>query len=80
MIIKLKGIEEAKQFVSEMNEFPMDINIEDGHIVLDAKSLLAVLNLDFSKDLNVTCISYKTDDVLRLGAALSKYIGDKNES
>ena len=57
MKIKIRNGDDAKKFVNDVSKFPCDINLHDGHQVFDAKSIMAVLTLDFSKEFEIRCIS-----------------------
>ena len=59
--IKFKDQEWASLFVKNMNTLPCDVNIFDGKMAFDAKSILAVLNLDFRKEFLVECITDKKE-------------------
>ena len=48
-----KAIAEAKDFVARASECDFDINIFYNRVIIDAKSILGVLSLDFTKVLTV---------------------------
>jgi len=51
--IKL-NTEDARKLVKLANNCDFDVNISSGHILLDAKSILGVMALDFQKLLRVS--------------------------
>lgn len=51
--IKLPNFEAAKQFCRMAGDCPFDIDIYYNRMIIDAKSILGVLSLDFSKTLHV---------------------------
>ena len=53
--ILLTSIEEAKRFVTEASRCDFDIDVFYNRVIIDAKSILGVLSLDFSKVLTVRC-------------------------
>jgi phosphotransferase system HPr-like phosphotransfer protein len=53
----LHCIEIALAFIKSMSELPCDVNLYDGHLVFDAKSILAVISLDLNKVYEVQCIT-----------------------
>ena len=55
--IRIRDYQWAALFVENMNKLPCDVNLYDGSIVFDAKSILAIMSLDFSKVFKVECIT-----------------------
>ena len=51
--IKISSIAEAKEFVARAAECDFDINVFYNRVIIDAKSVLGVLSLDFTKVLTV---------------------------
>ena len=51
--IKLNS-EDARKLVNLANDCDFDVNISSGHILLDAKSILGVMALDFRNALRVS--------------------------
>ena len=52
--IRISTIAEAKDFVARASECDFDINIFYNRVIIDAKSILGVLSLDFTKVLTTT--------------------------
>ena len=61
--IRLKMVD-VDFFCRDVNTFKADINIGEGNRILDAKSLLSLINLDFNKPIKVEILS---DDNYELG-------------
>ena len=78
-IICFKNGDDATRFVSDVSEVKCDINITDGHIVLDAKSLIAVLTLDFSKEFQVEIISKDQEEIERFASLMEQYSPEVSE-
>ena len=51
--ILLPTIEDAKEFVAAASKCDFDIDVFYNRVVIDAKSILGVLGLDFNKTLTV---------------------------
>ncbi len=49
--IKLNGIEDIRQLNRIATSYPSDVGIHSGDAIVDAKSLLGLMTLDFSKPL-----------------------------
>ena len=51
--IRLKSVDEARAFVNAAMKCDYDINVFYNRVVIDAKSILGVMSLDFTKVLTV---------------------------
>ena len=51
--IKLSGTSDVREFVREAEKCDFDIDIFYNRVIIDAKSILGVLGLDFSQPLTV---------------------------
>lgn len=67
--------EDISKFLTDMMQFDFDIDIGtiDSHIVMDAKSLIGVMNLDFSKTLIVTPYTDSDFDLQQFTKVIDKY-------
>jgi len=67
--------EDISKFLTDMMQFDFDIDIGtiDSHIVMDAKSLIGVMNLDFSKTLVVTPHTDGNFDLQQFTKVIDKY-------
>lgn len=70
--IKISSITEAKEFVVIAAECDFDINIFYNRVIIDAKSILGVLSLDFTK---VLTVEYDGED-----QRLEKFLEEKDAS
>lgn len=50
--------DEVKDFVEAARHCDFDVNIAYNRYVVDAKSILGVMGLDFNRPLTVTCLGY----------------------
>lgn len=57
--VRFHRIEEIKDFVSAACRCEFDIDIISGRIIIDAKSILGVLSLDYNREL---CVRYEGPD------------------
>lgn len=55
--IKFKSAEDIERFVKECSHYQGDINVYDGSIVIDGKSILGMTSLDITHALNIELIS-----------------------
>ena len=53
--------EEVKDFVNRACKCNFDIDISYNHYIVDAKSILGVLGLDFRQELTVSCNGHDED-------------------
>ncbi len=51
--IFLKGMDDVKDVVAAATKMPFDIDMVSGVYIVDAKSLLGIISLDFSKPIRV---------------------------
>ena len=54
-VIRLSDMDEVKDFVRAAGGCDFDIDVFYNRVIIDAKSILGVLSLDFSKVLTVQC-------------------------
>ena len=70
--IKLK-YEDLKEFIKTTESFESDIDIVKGRYVVDAKSLLGVLSLDFTQPTMVVIHSVNEDEIVRFYDAMKRF-------
>ena len=70
--IKLK-YEDLKEFIKTTESFESDIDIVKGRYVVDAKSIMGILSLDFSKGVDITIHSVNEDEIIRFLDAMKKF-------
>ena len=81
MFVKFENTDVARKFVDDVNTLPFDVNIADGSRIFDAKSLMAVLNLDFSKKFLVTpIIENKLTQITAFNDTIRKYEYKENDA
>ncbi len=51
--IMLKSINDVKEFVRIVNEFPYDIDLSSGRYIVDAKSIMGIFSLDLARPIVV---------------------------
>lgn len=56
---------ELKTFVNIVTGFESDIDIVKGRYTVDAKSIMGILSLDFSKDIEVRLHSENEEEIAR---------------
>ncbi len=69
--VKLKSINEVKEFVQIVNDFPYEVDLTSGRYVVDAKSIMGIFSLDLSQDIDVSIHDDDCDDLVQ---ALRPYI------
>lgn len=69
--VKLKSINEVKEFVQIVNDFPYEVDLTSGRYVVDAKSIMGIFSLDLSQDIDVSIHDDDCDDLVE---ALRPYI------
>lgn len=74
--VKLK-ISDIDNFCRNMNTLEhSDINVGEGNIILDAKSLLSLTTLDFTKDIKVEIITNDERELKLFEEILEKFKGE----
>lgn len=51
--IQLKSINDVKDFVRLVNDFPYDVDLTSGRYIVDAKSIMGIFSLDLTKPIEV---------------------------
>jgi phosphotransferase system HPr-like phosphotransfer protein len=51
--VHLKSINDVKEFVRIVNEFPYDVDLASGRYIVDAKSIMGIFSLDLAKPIDV---------------------------
>lgn len=74
MKLRFYSVEQAKDFVNAIEKLDFDINLNDGSKMIDAKSLMGILNLDFNKSFDANCVTKNEYDVEKF-AKIAKDIG-----
>lgn len=69
--VRLKSINEVKEFVRIVNDFPYDVDLTSGRYVVDGKSIMGIFSLDLSKPLEVSIYQDRAEDLV---AELRRFI------
>lgn len=59
--IMLRTVQDACEFVKRMSQYPFDIDLYYGHIVLDAKSIMGVLAMGLNKQIELYAHAERTN-------------------
>ena len=51
--IRLQSINDVKEFVRIVNEYPHDVDLASGRYVVDAKSIMGIFSLDLTRPIDV---------------------------
>ncbi|MDD3252087.1 MAG: HPr family phosphocarrier protein [Lachnospiraceae bacterium] len=69
--VTFKNPSEVLDFVSRVEKYPYDMDLSRGSIVVDAKSLLGIMNLGFNQVVNLIVYSEECDALCQ---DIEKYI------
>lgn len=79
MLIKLDSIENAKEFceiTSSSSYKNIDIDLQCGRYVIDAKSILGILSVDLMREMKVVFHGEKNDEI-RFKNEIQKFLVDE---
>lgn len=79
VVVKLSCIENAKEFckiVGSSQYKDIDIDLQCGRYVIDAKSLLGILSVDLRKQMKLVFHGEKNDEI-RLKKEIEKFLIDE---
>lgn len=65
--------DDLKEFIRITSSFESDIDIVKGRYVIDAKSLMGILSLDFSKGVDIVIHSVEKNEVTRFLEEMEKF-------
>ena len=65
--------DDLKEFIKTTESFVSDIDIVKGRYVVDAKSIMGILSLDFSKGVDIVIHSVNEDEIIRFLDAMKKF-------
>ena len=69
--IRLKEINDVKEFVNTVSRFEEDVDLVSGRYTIDAKSIMGIFSIDLAKPLEVIVHG---DNEARYAEALKAYI------
>lgn len=72
--IKLDSPEKATSFVNLCSKYNNDINIYDGSIVIDAKSIIGVFGIENGKSVEVEMIGVNIEEIKDFSVKIKEYI------
>lgn len=72
--IKFNKPEEVAEFINICSKYSSDINIYDGSIVVDAKSIVSMFRIAEGKHIKVKMISDNTDEISNFMNEIKKYM------
>lgn len=73
IIIEFNTPEEVADFINICSKYISDINIYDGHIAVDAKSIISMFKIAEGKHIEVEMISYDENEIERFKNDIKKY-------
>ncbi|MGI6334850.1 MAG: HPr family phosphocarrier protein [Saccharofermentanales bacterium] len=65
LTIQLKSINDVKEFVRIVNDFPYDVDLASGRYVVDAKSIMGIFSLDLTQPIEVAIHHNDGEDLRR---------------
>ena len=71
--IRLKSIEDVRNFVELVRQFEGDIDLSSGRYVVDAKSIMGIFSLDLMNPIMLTAYGDSSEKIL---PSLKNYIVD----
>ncbi len=72
MIVRFRSIDEVQEFSKAVNEFRGDVDLRQGRMTVDAKSLLGICSMDIDKGMQVHVY---TGDVQALREKIRRFLG-----
>ena len=61
--VQLKSINDVKDFVRIVNDFPYDVDLASGRYIVDAKSIMGIFSLDLTQPIEVDIHSDGGEDL-----------------
>lgn len=74
IVIMLSNSDKAIEFVQKANEFSEDLDLVDGRIEIDAKSIMGVCSLDLTKPLELRIHSDNEETIKQFNETFSQYM------
>jgi len=63
MKLTFKDVNDIVDFVNRVEKFPYNMDMQQGQLVVDAKSLLGIMNLGLNQAVNLTVYSEECKDL-----------------
>jgi phosphocarrier protein HPr len=71
VIVEFKSPDEVLRFVNKVEKYPFDMDMKRGRFVVDAKSLLGIMNLGFNNPIELRIYD---EDCEQLKEDISEYM------
>lgn len=65
MKLTFRDVNDIVDFVNRVEKFPYNMDMQQGQLVVDAKSLLGIMNLGLNQAVNLTVYSEECKDLER---------------
>ena len=62
--VYLKSINDVKEFVRIVNDFPYDVDLASGRYIVDAKSIMGIFSLDLARPIEVEIHNQECGDLI----------------
>lgn len=62
--IKLSTIEDVRSFVNSVSKFDIDVDLQSGRYIVDAKSIMGIFSLDLMNPIEMTIHSEAAEGLL----------------
>ncbi len=69
--VKFESAEEISEFVNIVKNYPGDMDLKSGRFVVDAKSILGIMNIGIQKIIKLTVAPESYDEIK---VAVDKYV------
>lgn len=71
--IKLKSPEQVTDFINLCSKYSNDINLHDGSVVVDAKSVIGVFGIQEGKEIEVEMLGADREEIVDFLEKISDY-------
>lgn len=78
--IKLKSPEQVTDFINLCSEYSNDINLHDGSVVVDAKSVIGVFGIQEGKEIEVEMLGVDREEIVNFLEKIREYEVHSNEN
>lgn len=77
--IKLKSPEQVTDFINLCSKYNNDINLHDGSVVVDAKSVIGVFGIQEGKEIEVEMLGADSEEIKDFNERMKDYEVNNNE-
>lgn len=71
LTVKFNSVDEIQEFVRTVNGFRGDVDLKQGRIVIDAKSVLGICSMDIEKGMQVQVYNGEVEELAEM---IQKYL------